>query len=113
MVAQGISQTLNRPADLAARYGGEEFVVVLPNTDAEGALHIAGAIQKAIHQLQIPHAQSAVSPYVTLSIGVATTIPTPTDSPELLVNTADQALYAVKAQGRNNIVLQALPTSPA
>jgi diguanylate cyclase (GGDEF)-like protein len=108
-VAQAISQAARRPADLVARYGGEEFVVVLPNTETEGAMHVAQAIQKAIHRLQIPHEHSSVSPYVTVSIGMSFTIPHNATAPEVLLDMADQALYEAKAQGRNTLILKTLP----
>ena len=104
-IAHAVHCASGRPADLAARYGGEEFVMVLPNTDAEGALHVAGAIQDAVSHLKIPHAGSSVSHYVTLSIGVSCTIPMRTASPDALINAADHALYAVKKQSRNDILL--------
>jgi diguanylate cyclase (GGDEF)-like protein len=44
-----------RSADLVARYGGEEFVVILPNTDVEGAIAVAERIHGAIKDLAIPH----------------------------------------------------------
>jgi diguanylate cyclase (GGDEF)-like protein/PAS domain S-box-containing protein len=107
-VVRGITQAIRRPADLVARYGGEEFVIVLPNTGADGAKHVARALQEEIQQLKIPHAHSSVSQYVTLSIGVSSTIPKLEASPELLVNTADKAMYEAKAQGRNAIILNTL-----
>jgi adenylate cyclase len=100
-VAQAINQTAQRPTDLVARYGGEEFAVVLPNTYIKGAMNFAESIQRAIAKLAIPHAQSDVSAYVTLSMGVTSLVPTLTTSPEQLIAHADQGLYAAKAQGRN------------
>ena len=105
-VAQAISDTLKRPADLVARYGGEEFVVILPKTNAEGATKVAQTILLQIQQLQIPHASSYVSNYVSLSIGVASIIPTQKDSSETLVALADKALYQAKQQGRDCIILK-------
>ncbi|MDM8523824.1 diguanylate cyclase [Desulfococcaceae bacterium HSG8] len=105
-IAQAIDGAARRPADLAARYGGEEFVMVLPNTDAEGATEVAGSIQDAVSRLNIPHAASSVSSCITLSIGVSCTIPMGTGSPDMLINAADQALYEVKKQGRNAILLK-------
>ena len=101
-VAQAIAQAVKRPADLVARYGGEEFVIVLPQTGAEGAVKIAQAIQANVQALQIPHAHSHVQPFITLSLGIATTVPHPQSSPATLIAAADQGLYRAKAQGRNN-----------
>ena len=110
-VAQGISHAAKRPADLVARYGGEEFAIVLPNTDEKGAMHVARLIQKKIRQLEIPHAQSSVSRYVTLSIGVFSIIPHADHLPESLIRAADKALYQVKEQGRNAVIFAPLNLS--
>lgn len=103
MVAESISNTLKRPADCVARYGGEEFIIILPYTPPKGALKVAEAIKNGIRKLNIPHAASSVSSIVTVSIGVAGSIPTRDDNPILLVEAADQALYLAKAQGRDRV----------
>ncbi|MGL4379040.1 MAG: diguanylate cyclase domain-containing protein, partial [Microcoleaceae cyanobacterium] len=103
-VAQAIAKTPQRATDLVARYGGEEFVVVLPNTNAESALIVAEKIRSAIALLKIPHAASEVSHYLTLSLGVASLIPTPKNSPEDLIAKADQALYTAKNEGRDRVI---------
>ncbi len=105
-VARAIRRVLKRPADLAARYGGEEFAVILPNINASGAVHIADAIHKAVQQLLIPHATSCVSEYVTLSVGVSSTIPQKELSQQALIAVADKALYEAKAQGRNCVIVK-------
>jgi diguanylate cyclase (GGDEF)-like protein len=105
-VAQALNDTLNRPHDLVARYGGEEFAAILPQTSRSGALRVAERMQAAIAKLKIAHAHSPVHPSITLSIGVATTIPTPARSPRSLLDEADQFLYGAKQQGRNRILHQ-------
>ncbi|GAB4149645.1 MAG: hypothetical protein Fur0046_28330 [Cyanobacteria bacterium J069] len=75
-----------------ARYGGEEFAVLLPNTTAAGAAQIADQIQAAVAELGILHHESDISDRVTLSIGIASTIPRPDDPPEALLTKADSAL---------------------
>lgn len=107
-IAERMSGVIHRPADVVARYGGEEFVIVLPNTNAEGAMHIARSLQHGIRLLQIPHAQSSVDTYVTLSMGVTATVPQPGTSADILVEMADNALYEAKARGRNLIVFKNL-----
>lgn len=103
-IAQTINKTVKRSADLAARYGGEEFAVILPNVSSKNAQKVAELIRTAIYQLQINHPTSKVSQYITISIGVATVIPTQVESPESLIIKADNALYQAKEKGRDRIV---------
>jgi diguanylate cyclase (GGDEF)-like protein len=107
-VAQTIRKVALRPGDFVARYGGEEFVVVLPNTSADGAFHIAENIRAAVAQSAIPHEDSEAAPYVTLSLGVTQVMPSEAKDLPLatLFRTADAALYEAKQQGRNRAVLQ-------
>ncbi|MGV0023501.1 diguanylate cyclase domain-containing protein [Phormidesmis priestleyi] len=100
-VAQAIDQVIRRPADEVARYGGEEFAVILPNTDVAGAVFVAEQIQVAIAQLAMPHAQSIVNPYVTLSLGITSLTPIVEKLPQNLIAAADVALYTAKSQGRD------------
>ncbi|TAF05806.1 MAG: diguanylate cyclase [Nostocales cyanobacterium] len=100
-VAQIVQQTVYRPADLVARYGGEEFSVLLPNTDLAGAIQVAQNIQQAIDKMAIPHAKSDVKNIVTLSIGICSLIPSLDIKPDILISSADQALYNAKETGRN------------
>lgn len=103
-VAAVMQLHMQRPADLLARYGGEEFAVVLPDTDAEGARHMAEVLRQAVMDLRIDHATSEAATCVTLSIGVVTVIPAPQDGDggmDLLLEHADQALYQAKNAGRN------------
>ncbi|HAX80173.1 MAG TPA: hypothetical protein DCY88_31135, partial [Cyanobacteria bacterium UBA11372] len=100
-MAVAIAAVARRPADLVARYGGEEFAVVLPNTDAKGAMHIASTIRQAVWQLAIPHSKSMTSDRVTVSLGVASVVPIKTLSPQDLLNAADRALYTAKQLGRD------------
>lgn len=102
-IAAAAEQVVQRPNDLVARYGGEEFVIVLPNTDETGAFLIAEHVRSCIESLQIPHANSPVSSVVTSSVGVATCTPSATKSTEALLKRADQALYAAKNNGRNQV----------
>ncbi len=103
-IAQVLKRQIGRTTDLAARYGGEEFVILLSNTDSTGAIHIANTILEAIRQLQIPHKNSTVMPFVTSSCGVATCIPSDQSQMVHLINLADQALYQAKSQGRNQMI---------
>ena len=104
-VAKVLDESAKRPADLAARYGGEEFALILPNTDAEGAVRIAETIQGRLQASAIAHENSDVSKLVTLSMGVASEIPKPDSSEKALIEQADQALYRAKQQGGDRVVL--------
>jgi diguanylate cyclase (GGDEF)-like protein len=101
-----LNQNAQKTQDLVARYGGEEFAVIMPNTHAAGAVHVAKGMQAGVRDLQIVHHGSAVSQYVTLSMGVATIIPTWESSPSDLIVAADKALYQAKADGRDRIILK-------
>lgn len=92
-----------RISDIAARYGGEEFVLLLPNTDLDGANTVARAICRHVDEKAIVHATSNVAKTVTLSIGVASLIPCLDTDPDVLLKLADKALYESKLQGRNRI----------
>jgi diguanylate cyclase (GGDEF)-like protein/PAS domain S-box-containing protein len=104
-ISQTVDQLVCRPADLVARYGGEEFIVILPNTNLEGAIAVAKNLHEAIADLQIPHQDSDVSDMVTISMGIASDIPNLERSPYVLINQVDQALYYAKQQGRNRSVI--------
>ncbi|WP_009630645.1 diguanylate cyclase domain-containing protein [Synechocystis sp. PCC 7509] len=108
VVAKAISRAIKRPADLVARYGGEEFAVVLPHTDELGAIAVAENIAEEIQQSKVVHNTSAVSEYITLSIGIASTIPSSEYAPEVLFAVADKGLYEAKKQGRNRAVAKKL-----
>ncbi|MEA5577419.1 PleD family two-component system response regulator [Anabaena sp. UHCC 0451] len=107
-IAQTIKLSVKRPADLLARYGGEEFAVILSNTNNQGAIYLAENIRQKVYDLKIPHSQSRVDDFVTLSIGVATILPDVVISPDTLIEVGDKALYTAKAQGRNRIVAENL-----
>ncbi len=105
-VATVLSRVAQKNQDLVARYGGEEFAVVMPNTHPAGAVHVAAAMQAGVRELEMVHSESAVSQYVTLSLGVATTIPSFESSASDLIAATDKALYQAKAEGRNRIILK-------
>ena len=97
-----------RHTDFVARYGGEEFVVLLPETPAQGAYAVASNICKAIERAAIPHAASIVSEYVTISLGFTVFAGSLKTGQDILIQTADQALYRAKQLGRNQIYYQPL-----
>ena len=111
-VAQAINAAIKRPSDLVVRYGGEEFAVILPGTDLNGAMIVAQEIRIQVKQLKLLHINSPVHRYVTVSLGVSSTVPDQYQSLQNLIQDADQALYRAKKQGRdqacrgNSAVLQ-------
>ncbi|HLO87430.1 MAG TPA: diguanylate cyclase [Nostocaceae cyanobacterium] len=100
-VAQALSQAVKRPTDLAARYGGEEFALILPDTNIKGAEQVAENVRAQILALAIPHVGSQVNQCVTLSLGIATIIPTSDLLPTVVIKAADEALYKAKQSGRD------------
>ncbi|MGD8191948.1 sensor domain-containing diguanylate cyclase [Brevibacillus ginsengisoli] len=105
LVAQTLAATIKRSNDLVARYGGEEFVIILPQTDLEGAATVARKLREQIQALRITHMYSKSSQYVSISLGVACTHPALSSHPEELIRMADQALYRAKREGGNRVTL--------
>ncbi|WP_025597977.1 sensor domain-containing diguanylate cyclase [Burkholderia sp. WSM2230] len=102
MVAQCIARNVQRPGDTTARYGGEEFAVLLPDTDEAGALSLAEKIRAAVEAIALGHVASSHH-VLTVSIGVATMRGEALSMSRVLVDAADQALYAAKDAGRNRV----------
>lgn len=102
-IAAALNAVIHRPGDLVARYGGEEFVIVLPDTNREGCFKIARMMNEGVESLHIEHGNSSVSPYVTISLGVAVLSPDKTDNRSDLVGLADKAMYRAKKEGRNRV----------
>jgi two-component system cell cycle response regulator len=96
-----LNEVIRRPADLLARYGGEEFVLLLPETGGEGAVNMARRVQEKMVILNIRHDYSGVAKYITLSLGIATTIPSDDQLKDALIQRADELLYEAKKNGRN------------
>ncbi|MEM8673656.1 MAG: diguanylate cyclase [Cyanobacteria bacterium P01_G01_bin.67] len=104
-VAQILQKSTRRPADLAARYGGEEFALILPNTDAQGALYLAHNIVENLASKQLPHIKSRVSEFVTFSMGIACKIPHCQQPATTIIEIADHLLYKAKKAGRNQLAI--------
>jgi diguanylate cyclase (GGDEF)-like protein len=102
-VARALQALTKRPGDLVARYGGEEFVVLLAHTDLKGAKVVAEALRQAVERLALEHARSPVYGRVTISVGVAATVPERGSAPDRLLAAADEAVYLAKAGGRNRV----------
>jgi diguanylate cyclase (GGDEF)-like protein len=89
--------------DMPARYGGEEFALLMPGADIDEALKRGERLRRAVEELKIAHA-AAPSGQVTISVGVASLVPSASTDAEDLVEAADIALYAAKRRGRNAVV---------
>jgi diguanylate cyclase (GGDEF)-like protein len=100
-VANALQLAARREIDLIARYGGEEFAAVLPELGEDGAMQVGTAFNLAVAGLRILHKASRVSHFVTISVGVATTVPSRSTTAAELLTRADMALYSAKASGRN------------
>lgn len=101
-VAQAIQRSVARPLDLVARYGGEEFVMVLADTPLEGAITIGETVRATVQAMAIPHAASSFG-VVTISVGIASVVPTRDTQPLTFMVAADRALYQAKRDGRNRV----------
>ena len=99
-VARVLGLCVKRSGELVARYGGEEFAALLPGADIAEAKSVA---QRCIHEMQnarIPHADAPVSPWLSVSIGVASMVAAPGASPTALLAHAEGAMVKAKNAGR-------------
>lgn len=124
-IAQAIEGVATRASDLSARFGGEEFAVLLGNTDADQAMVVANRLCARVRALQIPHAPTLSTEWVTVSVGVGSLCPQTVNAPSRssmaskaeegmfaareLFALADRALYAAKEAGRDRIELTTKP----
>ena len=90
---------------VVGRFGGEEFVAVFSSSGFDSASAIGDRIRGAVLALAKPHAESAKSPFVTLSVGVATLNPDWPEDAQSLLRRADAALYRAKRNGRDRTEL--------
>jgi diguanylate cyclase (GGDEF)-like protein len=104
-IAGKLKKHARRPHDLCARYGGEEFVIILPEIGISEAAELAEKIRIDIHKLQIKHDFSDIASHVTVSIGIAGTVPTLLLRYDNLIQQADDALYAAKSGGRDRVAI--------
>ncbi|MDU0111864.1 GGDEF domain-containing protein [Psychrosphaera aquimarina] len=100
-VADALKNIQQRDSDFIARYGGEEFVMLLPQTDKDGAIKVAKRVKELLDILNIPHQKSLVADHVTVSLGIATFSNKNISTVYKILNRADEALYKAKDSGRN------------
>ena len=101
-VAAAMQERIARPSDLLARYGGEEFVVVLPETTLAGATRVGEELRHAVAGAAIVYEDSSLG-MVSLSIGAAVAVPSPSEDCATLLAAADRSLYRAKQLGRNRL----------
>jgi len=101
-VVNSFGQALKRPGDFAVRWGGEEFIVLLPNTNLNGAVDVAEQIRSGVEATEIP-GENNLSKKVTVSIGVHTLTHDQDVTIDELISSADTALYEAKNAGRNRV----------
>ncbi len=100
-VARCMAELFKRPSDVLARFGGEEFVAIMPYMEHERALEFAERVRATIGETSFSADSSLIN--VTVSIGVATTVPDNCSCPRQLIAEADAAMYEAKAAGRNKV----------
>ena len=107
-VAAAIASVVRRPGDVAARYGGEEFVILLPDTEADGACALARRVIDRVDAARMPHEDSPTAACVSVSVGVSACLPHGAATAQGLTDTADGALYEAKSGGRHRFVCHEL-----
>jgi diguanylate cyclase (GGDEF)-like protein len=98
--------------ELVARYGGEELALLLPHCELRAARRLAERLRRRVETLAMEHPTSHVAPHVTVSVGASAVCPHTLRSSEALIETADRALYAAKARGRNRVVARVVADAP-
>src|SRR5882762_2012850 len=101
-----IMREASRDVDFVARYGGEEFLIMMPETEIEGATEFAERIRKKLATERLPAGR------ITLSLGVSA-FPIHGDAPDQLIAEADAALYLAKRAGGDRVAAAARPKVPA
>lgn len=101
-ISNALIKSARRESDVAARYGGEEFIIILPQMDSVSVINVAQWVKERIDSLKIPHPAFS-GQFVSISLGVSTMRPSRSNNPEMLIASADKALYKSKDSGRNRI----------
>lgn len=104
-VANLLESFAKRPGDLSARYGGEEFVMVWGDTSPEKSKILAEKIRRAVEALEIPNENAPSGKNLTISLGLATTIPAKDEEATTIIEKADNLLYKAKENGRNQVAV--------
>ena len=107
VILAGIMNDSARESDLIARYGGEEFVILMPNTDLAGAVHLAEKIRMAVESTRLIIGDTMKPVNTTISLGVAVF----TGNRREFFTEADKALYQAKAAGKNCVIIAGSETT--
>lgn len=107
-VAQILSGNIHQEKDLICRFGGEEFQIFLYDISPSDAIRVGDRLRKAVTDIKLPTANKSVSPYVTISVGVASGVLTSLEDFHKLVRAADDELYQAKSHGKNMVSFQNL-----
>lgn len=110
-----VARTLDRLVDdqgIVARAGGEEFIAVLPDTNRKRTWRLAEQLRLAVAAMSLPHEHSRVAPHVTISVGLAISLPEAPCQPAELMRLADESLYRAKQAGRNRVDAQIRDPNP-
>lgn len=102
-IAQCISSKFQRESDMVARYGGEEFIALSVQNDIKHVYHLADSLRQSVEELQIVNRNGRNDKVVTISLGVASMVPNKQVRFEDLIKMADDALYAAKEYGKNQV----------
>lgn len=100
-IAQTLDNSVKRAGECVCRLGGEEFWILLPHVDERQAIALAKILRKKVNELNIPHGDSAIAQYVTMSMGVVSFIPTEDDELKEWMWAAENALNTAKNDGRD------------
>lgn len=101
LVADALNSCISRAGDTLARYGDEEFIVLLRNTDTEGARVVGERLREAVENLRFRVGGEVVP--INVSVGVAEIIPEDFRNFERVIQLADEALYEAREQRRNRV----------
>ncbi len=102
-VAKTLAGSIKHSYDFIGRFGGEEFGIILPGTGYEFSIMIAEQMRISVESLRVSQEYTTVSPYITISLGVATVMPGKHMHYHELIDSSDKQLYKAKQEGRNRV----------
>ena len=112
-VATALSGSIHQENDLICRFGGEEFQILLCDILPSDAIKVGDRLRKSVSDMKIPAANRSASPFVTISVGIVSTVLTSMDDYHKLVRAADDELYYAKSHGKNMISFCELNPAPS